>query len=419
NKDGKSASIWDVYAQKRRKIRDGKNAMVATDFYHHYARDLDFLKLMNFNAFRFSVSWPRILPEGCGQINRKGIDFYNKLIDTCLEKGIEPWITLYHWDLPQVLEETGGWINRDIFAWFREYAHVVTKHFGDRVKHWLMLNEPLTFTALGYLLGRHAPGRRGLGNFLPALHHATLCQSESARITRSNIPDARIGTTFSFSAVEPFRNRTADRIAAGKLDTAFNRLFLEPSLGMGYPLKDLPVLKKIEDYFMAGDEELLAYDFDFIGVQYYFRIVAAHSFFPPFYLREVSPKKRQVPLSSMNYEIFPEGMYRILKRLAAYRKIKRIVITEGGVCLPDVVTPDGTVHDRQRIDYFAKLLGGVQRAKMENVPVEGFFVWSLTDNFEWAEGYHPRFGLVYVDYETQKRIIKESGRWFGELLSKE
>ena len=414
NVDGKSPSIWDTFSGSR---KNNSNSGEATDFYNKYASDIGMLKQMHFPAFRFSISWSRILPTGTGKVNQQGIDFYNRVIDTCLSKQITPWITLYHWDLPQSIEDRGGWTNRDIVNWFTEYASVCSQHYGDRVKHWMVLNEPLAFTALGYLLGKHAPGRKGQDNFLPAVHHAALCQSEGTRTIRSNIKDVQVGSTFSCSVVEPFRNNEKDCIAATKLDAGLNRLLIEPALGLGYPINDLRELHRIEDYFIPGDESRLPCDFDFIGLQYYSRVIAAHSWIPPFHLREVKAVKRQVPTSTLGYEIFPQGLYRMIKQFSAYKNISKIIVTECGVCVPDKLIASHQVNDIERIHYHAKSLETILNCQREGIPVKGFFARSLTDNYEWAEGYSSRFGLVYVDYPSQKRIIKDSGKWFQQLLS--
>jgi beta-glucosidase len=371
---------------------------------------------MNFGDFRFSLSWSRILPDGTGRINPKGIDFYDRLIDTCLEKNITPWATLYHWDLPQVLENKGGWTNRDIVSWFEEYCTIAAQKFGDRVKNWMVLNEPLAFTSLGYMFGMHAPGKRGLHNFLPAVHHAALCQSIGAKTVKSIINKAQVGSTFSCSQVDPVDNRQKNIDAANKLDAALNRLFIEPALGLGYPVETIPFLSKLEKYFNPGDDKLLIADFDFIGIQYYYRIVAKSSSIPVLHANQVKPEKRNVATNSMGMEVFPEGIYTMLEKFSTYKNVKKIYVTESGVCFNDIVKTDGSIADTQRINYFKSTLENVLKAKKSNIPVDGFFVWSLTDNFEWNYGYDPRFGLIYIDYATQNRIMKDSGKWYRDFL---
>ncbi len=415
--DGKGPSIWDTYSRKRNKIKDGSTPDIACDFYNRYEEDIDFVKQLGFGANRFSISWPRVLPSGSGQINQKGIDFYNRVIDCCLEKGIEPWITLYHWDLPQALEDKGGWTNREIVNWFSEYTSLCAKSFGDRIKNWIVLNEPMGFVGLGYGIGYHAPGLKGLSNFLPAAHHAVLCQAEGGRVLRNEVKDANIGNAFSCSPVEPFHKSHRDAKAAKRLDAFMNRLFVEPAVGMGYPFQDLHFIKRIEKYMKPGDDEKMKFNFDFFGLQYYYRVVADFSFLVPLlWANQVPPIKRHVQLTEMEWEVYPDGMYRMLKQFSKY-PVKEFIITENGVAFKDEII-DGKINDQQRIKFFQDYLQSLLKAKQEGINVTGYFVWSLLDNFEWVEGYNPKFGLVYVDHTSQKRIIKNSGIWFAEFLKK-
>ncbi|MCS7058152.1 MAG: GH1 family beta-glucosidase [Meiothermus sp.] len=414
--DGRGPSIWDTFAHTPGRIKTGENADVACDFYHRYREDTALIREMNFQAHRFSLAWPRILPEGRGRLNPKGLDFYQRVIDRTLELGLEPWVTLYHWDLPQALEDQGGWTNRDVVGWFAEYAAVCARAFGDRVRHWMVLNEPAVFTVLGYLQGRHAPGRRGLSSFLPAVHHAALAQAEGGRALRASLPNAQIGTTFSASYVQAAGPTWLSQMAATQYDAIANRLFLEPALGLGYPWKRAPFLHLLRPYIRPGDLERLAFDFDFIGLQTYFRqLVRFDPLMPATWAREVPHEERGGELTAMGWEVWPENLYHLLKQFAAYPGVRRIIITENGVAYLD--TPEGgRVHDPKRIAFIQAHLLQVRRAQQEGVPVEGYFYWSLMDNFEWAEGYRPRFGLVYVDYATQKRILKDSALWFREFL---
>ncbi|MCU0451484.1 MAG: GH1 family beta-glucosidase [Bernardetiaceae bacterium] len=413
--DGKAPSIWDTFTHHSRNVKNGHDARVATDFYRRFPEDLAFVSQMNLREFRFSLAWPRVLPTGTGRPNPAGLAFYDRLVDHCLAQGVTPWLTLYHWDLPQALEDRGGWTHRDVVSWFTDFADLCTRHFGDRVKNWMVLNEPMSFTGLGYYYGLHAPGRKGLGNFLPAVHHAVLAQAEGGRVVRANVPGAQVGTTFSCSHVTPHRDTAADRQAAARMDALVNRLFIEPALGLGYPAGFPFFTRQLERYIRPGDLERAAFDFDFIGVQNYFRLVAQSTWLPPF-VKEVPAVDRGVEVNEMGFEVHPEGMYHVIKQFAAYQGVKKIIVTENGVCYPDQLEGN-TVHDHRRIAFFKNYLGQLLRAKREGAPVEGYFVWSLTDNFEWAEGYHPRFGLVYVDYATQQRYLKDSGRWFGDFLA--
>ncbi|MDR6561429.1 MULTISPECIES: GH1 family beta-glucosidase [unclassified Arcicella] len=418
DKDGKGESIWDKFSHKKNKIKDHQNAKVACDFYHRFEEDILLAKSLNFNTFRFSMAWTRILPHGIGKVNQAGLEFYHQVIDCCLENGLEPYVTLYHWDLPQSLEDKGGWTNRDIIDWFSDYCEVVTREFASKVKYWMVLNEPAGFTGLGYMTGYHAPGRLGMRNFLPAVHHAAMCQAEGGRIIRKNVPEAVIGTTFSCSFIEPYTNTASDIKAAKRIDALLNRLFLEPTLGLGYPVHELPFLQNmVKKYVHAGDMEKLQFDFDFIGVQNYFKLVVKGAFWIP-YLKalEVKPKARNVEsVTDMGWEISPDGMYNILKQFAEYKNIKQIIVTENGAAFKDELS-DGNIDDNDRVAFYQSYLQHILKAKQDGVKVNGYLAWTLTDNFEWTEGYKPRFGLVHIDFKTQQRTVKKSGKWFREFL---
>ncbi|MEO6733156.1 MAG: GH1 family beta-glucosidase [Ferruginibacter sp.] len=414
--DGKGRSVWDVFANTRGKIFRNQNGNIACDYYHRYVHDLSIMSQLNIPNYRFSLSWSRIIPKGIGPVNTAGIDFYNRVIDFCLEVGIEPWVTLYHWDLPYELEKKGGWTNREIIGWFGEYVEVCIRHFGDRVKHWMILNEPMVFTGAGYFLGIHAPGRKGLNNFLAAAHHAALCQAEGGKIVRTLLPGAIIGTTFSCSYVEPFSTSIQDQQAANRVDALLNRMFVEPLAGMGYPIKDLKLLQRLEPFVKDGDEKKLAFDMDFIGIQNYTReLVSASWLRPLIWARFIKAENRKVTITEMNWEVYPECIYEMLVKFSKYKNFKEIIVTENGAAFHDEVI-DGKVQDTKRKEYIEQHVESVLRAKKAGVNVNGYFVWSFTDNFEWAEGYHPRFGLVYIDFTTQKRIIKDSGYWFSKLI---
>ena len=416
NADGKGLSIWDTFSKAKRKIASNHTGDVACNFYNHYAEDIASMYKMNIPNYRFSISWSRILPNGIGAINHKGIDFYNKVIDFCLELGIEPWITIYHWDLPQVLQQKGGWTNRDVIQWFGYFVECCVKYFGDRVKHWMVLNEPMVFTGAGYFLGVHAPGKKGLASFLAAAHHAAMCQAEGGRIIRALGNDYKIGTTISYSHIEPFSNKEKDKSAVIKVDALLNRMFIEPLLGMGYPTNDLKILERIERFMNAGDDTKLTFDMDFIGLQNYTREIVAYAPFMPFIgAKIIKADKRNAIHTSMNWEVYPPSIYEAIKRIAQYKNIKEIIVTENGAAFRDVVN-DGKVFDRQRTGFLKKYIAQVLKAKQEGINVSGYFIWTLLDNFEWAEGYHPRFGLIHVDFSTQKRIVKASGGWYADFL---
>lgn len=413
---GRGPSIWDTFVKKKGKIKGGHHADQACEFYDRYADDLELVKELGFGEFRFSISWSRILPEGTGRVNQQGIDFYNRLIDQCHELGIEPWITLYHWDLPQALEDRGGWKNRQIVDWFSEYVTICAKEFGACVRNWIVMNEPMAVAGLGYTTGLHAPGKKGFLNFFPVVHHLVLCQAEAGRILRRYVPKSYIGTALSCSQVLPASDSAKDKRAAARADTLMNRLFIEPLLGKGYPVDTFSYLKSIYNYVKPGDMERVVFDFDFIGIQNYFRVVVRHSYLAPvLWLKEVAPATRNVPITAMGWEVAPDGMYEILKQFGGYEGIKELVVTENGAAFHDRFH-EGLVVDEDRKSYYQNYLANVLKAKQEGVNITGYLAWSLLDNFEWAEGYSPRFGLVHVDYETQVRTVKESGKWFGEFL---
>ncbi|GAB2598533.1 GH1 family beta-glucosidase [Spirosoma areae] len=424
DRDGRTPCIWDTFSRQKGKIKTGETADSACEFYDRYESDLLLHNELGLTAFRFSLSWSRILPDGVGpaqggRINEAGLRFYDRLIDHCLALGITPWITLYHWDLPQALENKGGWPNRNIIHWFADYVDVCTKAYGLKVKHWIILNEPIAFSVLGYFTGQHAPGRRSFRNLLPVIHHTALAQAEGGRIVRANVPDAQVGTTFSCSPITPFTPR--DQAAAARADALMNRLFIEPALGLGYPTKELPFLAGIaKKVAKPGDMERLAFNFDFVGLQHYFRVVVEQSYFIPYlWATQVSPLRRNVPtITEMGWEVYPESMYQVIRQFSQYEGVKKIYITESGAAFFDSVE-QGQVNDRARVEYHQSYLRQVLQAKQEGLPVNGYFAWTFLDNFEWAEGYRPRFGLVYVDFRTQQRIVKASGRWFQQLLTAE
>ncbi|MGX5852815.1 GH1 family beta-glucosidase [Dyadobacter jiangsuensis] len=416
--DGRSDCVWDVFARKKGKIRNGDHARHACDFYHRYEQDLELVKELGFEQFRFSISWSRILPDGHGRVNQAGIDYYSRLIDRCITLGIEPWITLYHWDLPQVLEKSGGWKNRRIVEWFAEYTAVCAHAFGDRVRYWIVLNEPMAVAGLGYTTGEHAPGNKGIHNFLPVVHHLALSQAEGGRVLRRLLPEARIGNAISCSYVVPNSQSAADVRAARRADALMNRLFIEPALGLGYPKDAFPFLSNIKRFMREGDRERLKFDFDFWGLQNYFSVVVQHSYLAPvMWLKEVPATLRNVPTTGLGWEISPTGMYEILKQFQRYQGVRELVITENGAAFKDK-PQNGKVDDPERTGYYQAYLDAVRKAKNEGVNITGYFAWTLLDNFEWAHGYSARFGLVFVDFRTQERTVKESGKWFAGFLKK-
>jgi beta-glucosidase len=412
----KGKSIWDVFVKRKGKIFQNQTGETACDFYNRYAKDISLMADLSISNYRFSIAWSRIFPEGTGNVSHEGIDFYNRVIDFCLELNINPWITLYHWDLPQELQNKGGWVNRTIVEWFGDYVSCCIRNFGDRVTNWIVMNEPMVFTGAGYFLGVHAPGKKGLNNFLAATHHAALCQARGGAIIKSLLPQSNVGTAFSCSHIEPYRNADKDIIAAKKVDALLNRLFIEPLLGLGYPVNSLKILQRIEKFVKHDDEKKLAFNMDFIGVQNYTREIVSHTTFMPFMQAKIiKADKRNVETTLMNWEVYPESVYNVLKKYSSYKDMPSLMVTENGAAFADVLH-DGEVYDPKRIKYLKDNIAQVFRAKQEGVNVTGYFVWTFLDNFEWAEGYYPRFGLVYVDFTTQKRIVKSSGTWYATFL---
>lgn len=416
--DGRGLSIWDTFSRRAGKIKGGAKPYESCDFYHRYKDDLMLVKALGFKVFRFSISWSRILPEGIGRVNREGIAFYHRLIDECLLLGLVPYVTLYHWDLPQELQRNGGWTSHQMLKWFTRFVTVCCEEYGGKVKDWIILNEPMGFTSLGYMLGVHAPGKTGISNFFSAVHNAALCQAEGGRLVRALVPAANIGTTFSCSEVMPYTQREEDIMAAKRADALLNRLFIEPSLGRGYPQVDnFPLLDKLHLHNKAWKyTERMQFNFDFIGIQNYFAVTVKYNALIPYlHASEVKATARKVPHTAMGWEINPDSFYRMIKRFWLYGGVKEIIVTEGGAAFKDILA-NGTVNDVERIDYFKQYLQAVLRARKEGVNVNGYFAWTLTDNFEWSEGYHPRFGLIHVDFATQLRTIKNSGYWFRDFM---
>lgn len=415
---GRGPSIWDDFSRKAGKIKSGHQPTVACDFYHRYKDDLLLVKALGFDVFRFSISWSRILPEGTAKVNAEGVLFYHQVIDECLQLGLIPYVTLYHWDLPSALEKEGGWASTHMLKWFTRYVQVCVKEFGDKVKHWIVLNEPMGFTSLGYMIGKHAPGKMGLSNFLPAVHNAVMAQAEGGRIIRAHVENAVIGTSFSCSEIIPFSQSEKDRAAAQRIDILLNRLFIEPALGLGYPSDDFLLMDKLYLHNKAWKfKERMQFDFDFIGLQNYFPVVVKYNpMIPIIQATDVSAKKRKVPVTDMGWEINPDSFYNIIEQFARYKGVKKIIISESGAYFKDRLVA-GVIHDLPRIEYYQQFLQALLRAKKNKLPIAGYFAWTLMDNFEWSEGYHAKFGLVHVDFATQLRTVKASGHWFRQFLA--
>lgn len=427
--DGRGASIWDTFSHTPGRTADGDTGDVACDHYHRYAGDVALMARLGLGAYRFSVAWPRIQPDGTGPANPAGLDFYDRLVDTLVGHGIDPIVTLYHWDLPQALEQRGGWASRDTAHRFAAYAELVHRRLGDRVRTWITLNEPWCTAFLGYAAGVHAPGRTEPAAAFAAAHHLLLGHGEAVRGLRAAGAE-RVGVAVNPSAVRPANQASpADRIAARLVDGLHNRLFLDPLFGRGYPADVLAVAGQFgppADWLRDGDEPAIAAPLDLLGVNYYFPVaVAARPGEPaaaPYPGSEnvgfVPPAE---PLTTMGWPIQPAGLTGLLERLAEDYPGTPIMITENGAAFDDrpVRAGDGDrVADLRRVAYLDGHLRAVHQAIERGVDVRGYLVWSLLDNFEWAEGYRKRFGLVYVDYPSQARILKDSARWYRDVIAR-
>jgi beta-glucosidase len=414
NEDGKGESVWDRFSHTPGKVLHGDTGDVACDHYHRWREDVALMRELGLNAYRFSIAWPRILPLGVGQVNPPGLDFYSRLTDALLEVGIEPFATLYHWDLPQALQDRGGWPERSVIDAFHEYAEVVSRRLGDRIKCWTTLNEPWVNAFIGYQTGRHAPGETDLGRALAAAHHMLLAHAAAMPVLRANSPDARVGIVLNLTPQHPASSSPADRAAATWVDGYINRWFLDPLTGRDYPadmVKSMPV----EAFVKPGDMQAIAQPVDFVGVNYYTRSIARS---------EAIPESENAPrtvfpvgeMTEMDWEVYPEGLLQILGRLHFEHGFPAIYVTENGAAFRDVVGPDGQVDDEARREYFERHLAMVGRAIEIGVPVKGYFAWSLLDNFEWGFGYSKRFGIVHVDFATGRRTVKSSGLWYRQWI---
>lgn len=421
NEDGKGPSIWDTFVHTPGKIRNDETGDIAADHYHRYREDIALMAELGFRHYRFSVAWPRLLPEGTGQVNPKGLAFYDRLLDTLLKHGIQPYLCLYHWDLPQALQDRGGWPKRETAYAFVEYARLVTKHFGDRLKVIFTHNEPWVVAFVGHFLGEHAPGQKDLGAALKAIHHILLSHGLAAEAIRAEAPHPiHLGVTLNLNPVYPASDSKKDQQAAERVDAIMNRIQLDPLLKGTTPIEEFKILKPlVGNLIQPGDLEKIR-TLDILGVNYYSRTVIKHSSkIPLVNVEQVYPEGNEY---SGMWEIFPEGLYVLLQRLQKEylapmgEAAPTLWITENGVPVPDGLDFDGRVRDERRIRYLKNHLFQVHRAIQEGVPVKGYFHWSFMDNFEWAWGYSQRFGLVYVDYKTQKRIVKDSGWWFARVM---
>ncbi len=424
NADGKGESIWDRFAHTPGKIKNGDTGDVACDSYHRWREDIALLRAMNLNSHRFSISWPRIQPAGSGAVNAKGLDSYRRLVDTLLEAHIRPMVTLYHWDLPQALDVAGGWTNRDTAARFADYVQLIARQLGDRVSDWMIFNEPDAFVDLGYLEGTHAPGHQSVLDFLRATHVVNLAQGEGFRALKAARPASRVGTAFSMSACEPATDSAEDKLAAERAHAITNTWFLEPALRGRYP-DALAFLPETAMRIQTGDMEKTKAALDFIGINLYYRTIAS----APGTMERFShtqewlfPVKmdggQQGPKTDFGWEVWPQALYDMVMRITRDYNRPAIEITESGCSYNDGPDANGAIHDHRRIEYHREYLAALGRSIADGADVRGYHAWSLLDNFEWAEGFSQRFGLTYVDFKTQRRTIKDSGRWYAKVAAK-
>jgi beta-glucosidase len=422
NKHGKGESTWDRFAHTPGKIRNNDAGDVANDHYRLWKQDIRLMQKIGLKAYRFSISWPRVLPAGRGKVNQKGLDFYNKLVDGLLAAGIVPFVTLNHWDLPQTLEDEGGWPVRSTAAAFVEYTDIITRSLGDRVKNWITHNEPAVVAWMGYATGVHAPGLRDYSLGVRAAHHLLLSHGQAVPVVRRNSPNAEVGITLDISWRVPASNSRADRELVRANDGLWFRWFADPLYGRGYPsdkIEDLARKSALPDgldFVHAGDLHTIATPTDFLGMNYYSRTVfRAHGedndpqlVFPP-------PKTPE-HWTEMNWEVYPDGLSNILGRVYLNYQPQKMYVTENGASYSTPPDETGNVPDEYRINYLRAHFAAAYRAIQAGVPLAGYFVWSLMDNFEWSWGYAQRFGIIWVDYESQKRILKDSAKWYKRVI---
>lgn len=408
---GKGESIWDRFTHQAGHVRDGSTGDVATGHHERYAQDVDLMAELGVGAYRFSLSWPRLMPEGRGRLASAGFDFYDRVLDRLAAAGIEPWACLYHWDLPQALQEKGGWTERDVAYWYADYAQVVAERFGDRVPVFLMLNEPNVHALLGHLAGLHAPGLRGLADYLAAVHHQNLAVGEGLMRLRE-LGSWRLGTVVNLQPIEPATGSEDDVAAAGLADEAYNRASLDPLMLGTYPPHLAPL---VEAVMRTGDDQVMKQPVDFLGVNHYTvqRVAAGDG---PIGLQVVTAKPG-VETTAMGWQVAPEALVRQLAEVRERYGNPPVVITENGAAFDDPEPRAGRVADPARTEYLRRYLRAVQEALAAGSDVRGYFVWTLVDNFEWADGFSRRFGLVHLDRLSLTRTPKDSFRFYQGVIA--
>ncbi|MCP4199955.1 MAG: beta-glucosidase [Proteobacteria bacterium] len=425
NADGKGLSIWDTFCRTPGKIHGGESGEIACNTYHDFHTDIDLMSALGLNAYRFSIAWPRIQPQGFGEVNRKGLDYYSRLVDALLQKGITPFVTLFHWDLPQALYDYyRGFGGRETANYFADYAEIVVRRLGDRVKYWITLNEPWEHAALGYFLGEHAPGERNPRAYFCVAHHQLLGHGMAVERVRGLVPDAKIGIALSQHLIHARTNSDTDRQAAAIADQFMNTWYLDALYRGAYPEPLWSRARWLRPQVYPGDLELISQPTDFLGINYYSRNFARHAWYIPFLHawidgdltaeKEFVDEGRQY--TSMGWEVYPQGIYDVITRLKNEYDNPVIYITENGAAFTDLLV-DGRVHDPLRRSFLDQYMRKTANAISDGADVRGYFIWSLMDNFEWATGYSKRFGLIYVDHTTQERTTKDSGYWVREMIT--
>jgi beta-glucosidase len=411
--DGRGESIWDRFAATPGNILTGETGDPACDSYHRYEEDIALMRELGVNAYRFSIAWPRVIPTGDGAINEAGLAYYDRVVDALRAAKIEPFVTLYHWDLPQALQDRGGWANRATIDAFMRYVDVVVSRLGDRVTYWATHNEPWCISILSNEIGEHAPGLHDRKIALQVAHNLLVAHGKAVPVIRRNCPDAKVGIVLNFSPTYPASDNDVDQRAARIADDQYNRWFLDPLMGRGYPQAGWAAYGTDVPQIEPGDMKVMHSPLDFLGVNYYTRRVIHDPTGDS--SGRVLNQRDNTNVTDRDWEIFPQGMYDLLTWLHREYGFSDLYLTENGASYHDVVSADGQVHDPKRQDFLRQHLETLLRAIDAGVPVRGYFCWSLLDNFEWAYGTSSRFGLVYTDFTTQQRIIKDSGYWYGRV----
>ncbi len=411
---GRGESIWDRFSHTPGKTYQGQTGDVACDHYHRWFDDVELMADLGLKAYRFSIAWPRIMPQGRGTVNSAGLDFYDRLVDALLERDIQAFVTLYHWDLPQALQDAGGWPERAVVDLFADYAAVVVRRLGDRVNHWMTFNEPWVSAFAGYYEGHHAPGLTDLAAALQAAHHTLVAHARATDAIRANSRlEPLVGIALNLFPVEPASDRQADLDAAQRYDGYVNRWFLDPLFHGSYPEDMVEFWGDQAPSVQPGDLESLPRQLDFLGVNNYFRSVIGEGSESPVRIQAHHPSGQY---TEMGWEVYPDGLYELLIRVHRDYDPRAIYIAENGAAFQDVLSPSGQVDDRERVEYLRDHLFSARRALDAGVRLRGYFVWSFLDNFEWSHGYSKRFGIVAVDYGTQARVIKASGHWYRRMI---